>query len=146
MTDIVIRRFSPQDQSRWRELWRGYNDFYRRTVEDRVTDRLWERLLAGDGEPFGYAAELDGKLVGLAHYYFQPSTSDWEPRCYLQDLFADPNVRGKGVGRALIEALYEEADRHGAAQTYWMTETTNTTARLLYDRIGKPTAFMKYMR
>jgi GNAT superfamily N-acetyltransferase len=146
MTEIKIRRFVPQDRAHWETLWQGYNTFYKRSVEPRVTDRLWSRLLENSGEPFGFAAEIDGRAVGLAHYFFFSSTSEWNPRCYLQDLFADPAIRGKGIGRALIEAVYAEADKHEAAQTYWLTQDFNETARRLYDRIGHATPFIKYQR
>ena len=146
MSDVIIRRFVSTDHADWAALWQGYNDFYRRTVEARTTKRLWGLLLSGAGEPFAYAAELDGKVVGLAHYYFTPSTSDWTPRCFLQDLFASTEARGHGVGRALIEALYADADRHDAAQVFWLTEDSNATARQLYDRVARKTAFIKYQR
>jgi len=146
MTEITVRRFAPGDRARWETLWQGYNTFYKRSVEQRVTDRLWSRLAENSGEPFGFAAELGGEVVGLAHYFFVSSSSDWAPRCYLQDLFADPEIRGKGVGRALIEAVYSEADRHEAAQTYWLTQDFNETARKLYDKLAHATPFIKYQR
>ncbi len=146
MTEVTIRRFAPADRVRWETLWQGYNIFYKRSVEQRVTDRLWSRLTENSGEPFGFAAEMGGEVVGLAHYFFVSSTSDWNPRCYLQDLFADPEIRGKGVGRALIEAVYSEADRREAAQTYWLTQDFNETARKLYDRLAHATPFIKYQR
>ncbi|WEX09972.1 GNAT family N-acetyltransferase [Chelativorans sp. AA-79] len=146
MPEIMIRRFLPADRWRWAELWQGYNTFYEREVEERVTTRLWERLMAGAGEPHGFAAETDGKVVGLAHYFFVFSTSDWNPRCYMQDLFTDPAMRGRGVGHALIQAVYEEADRNEAAQTYWLTQEFNETARKLYDRVARATPFVKYQR
>jgi GNAT superfamily N-acetyltransferase len=146
MPAVVVRPFHSEDHPSWNALWQNYNAFYRRSVGDRVTERLWSRLIAGTGEPFGFAAEVDGKVVGLAHYFFVFSTSDWNPRCYMQDLFADSSVRGRGVGRALIEAVYREADRQNASQTYWLTQDSNTTARNLYDRIARATPFMKYQR
>jgi GNAT superfamily N-acetyltransferase len=146
MSEVVIRRILVADQPRWSELWKGFNAFYRRTVEDRVTERLWERLLKWEGEPFGFVAEVDRNLVGFAHYFFVSSTSDWDPRCYMQDLYADQEARGRGVGRALIEAVYVEADRHSASQTFWLTEDSNAAARQLYDRVGKATSFIKYRR
>jgi GNAT superfamily N-acetyltransferase len=146
MTEVTIRRFAPEDWARWEKLWQGYNTFYKRSVEPRVTDRLWSRLLEGSGEPFGFAAEVEGEVVGLAHYFFVSSTSEWNPRCYMQDLFADPEIRGKGVGRALIEAVYAEADKHEAAQTYWLTQDFNETARKLYDKLAHATPFIKYQR
>ncbi|MCT7377257.1 GNAT family N-acetyltransferase [Chelativorans salis] len=146
MPEAIIRRFSAIDRKRWNALWQDYNIFYERSVEDRVTERLWSRLLENSGEPYGFAAELDGVVVGFAHYFFVFSTSDWNPRCYLQDLYAEPAARGRGVGRALIEAVYAEADRKEAAQTYWLTQEFNHTARRLYDRVGKLTPFVKYQR
>lgn len=146
MANLVIRRMQSGDHSNWLALWEGYNTFYERSVTDTATNRTWNSLLAGDGEPFGYVAELDGKAVGFAHYFMTVSTSDDGPRCYLQDLFADLSVRGKGIGRALIQAVYEDADQHNASQTYWLTAEDNHTARKLYDAVANKTPFIKYAR
>jgi ribosomal protein S18 acetylase RimI-like enzyme len=146
MSNILIRRFAAADQLRWCELWAGYNSFYRRTVESRVTERLWLQLLTGKGEPFGFVAQIGQDLVGFTHYFFVPSTSDWGPRFYMQNLYADPEKRGRGVGRALIEALYAEADRYDAAQAYRLTAESNATARRLYDAVATATSFIKYRR
>lgn len=146
MPNFKIRRLTGTDSAEWRLLWHGYNEFYERNVEDRTTNRVWESLVHGTGEPFGYVAAQDRKPVGFTHYFFVRSTSDWGPRCYLQDLFADPSVRGSGVGRALIEAVYADADRNNAAQTYWLTATSNMPAQKLYDRVARMTPFVKYQR
>ena len=146
VANVVIRRMQSGDHSDWLALWEGYNTFYERSVTDTATNRTWNSLLAGDGEPFGYVAELDGKAVGFAHYFMTISTSDDGPRCYLQDLFADPSVRGKGIGRALIQAVYEDADQHNASQTYWLTAEDNHQARRLYDAVANKTPFIKYAR
>lgn len=102
--------------------------------------------MENNGEPFGFAAELDGKVVDFSHYFFVLSTSDWGPRCYLQDLFAQSDIRGKGIGKALIEAVYTDADKHDAAQTYWLTDEANATARKLYDHVATKSPFIKYQR
>ena len=146
VANVIIRRMQATDQQAWLDLWAGYNTFYKRSVTDPATNRTWISLLAGNGEPFGYVAELDGKVVGFAHYFMTISTSDDGPRCYLQDLFADPSVRGKGIGRALIQAVYEDADQHNASQTYWLTAEDNHTARKLYDAVATKTPFIKYAR
>ena len=146
VANVVIRRMQSGDHSDWLALWEGYNTFYERSVTETATNRTWNSLLAGDGEPFGYVAELGGKAVGFAHYFMTISTSDDGPRCYLQDLFADPSVRGKGIGRALIGAVYEDADQHNASQTYWLTAEDNHTARKLYDAVANKTPFIKYAR
>lgn len=146
MSETIIRRLNAEDGKRWAELWQSYNEFYERTVEERVTLRLWKQLLDENSDTYGFAAEYDGKLVGFTHLFFVYSTSNWNPRCYMQDLFADPIVRGKGVGRMLIEAVYTEADRRDASQTYWLTQDFNTTARRLYDKVARATPFIKYQR
>lgn len=146
MEAIGVRRFAEGDRADWELLWAGYNSFYERGVEQRVTDRLWSRLVANAGEPFGFAAVLEGRVVGLAHYFFVSSTSDWTSRCYLQDLFAAPELRGRGIGRKLIEAVYAEADGHEAAQVYWLTQDFNAPARRLYDQVARATPFIKYQR
>ena len=84
--------------------------------------------------------------MGLTHYIFHRHGWKIENVCYLQDLYAAPDVRGKGVGRALIEAVYAEADKAGAPSVYWLTQDFNATARQLYDRIGTVTPFIKYTR
>jgi GNAT superfamily N-acetyltransferase len=77
---------------------------------------------------------------------FHPHCWKVEPVCYLQDLYADREVRGRGVGRALIEAVYAAADAAGAPSVYWLTQEFNTEARRLYDRIGRVTPFIRYNR
>ena len=91
-------------------------------------------------------ATEDDRVYGIANLVFHRST--WSPDwyCYLEDLFVAPEARGKGVGRALIEAAYAEADRRGATRTYWATQAKNATARALYDRLGVLTEFVQYRR
>ncbi|MEP0508246.1 MAG: GNAT family N-acetyltransferase, partial [Aurantimonas coralicida] len=99
-----------------------------------------------DNEFRGLIAEAGGKPVGLVHFLFHRHCWRVEDVCYLQDLYADPEVRGTGVGRRLIEAVYAAADAAGSPTVYWMTQDFNTTARKLYDRIAAVTPFIKYQR
>lgn len=104
-------------------------------------------MLSDDPQDFhGLVAVKDGKLVGLAHYVFHRHGWKLENVCYLQDLYVNDAARGTGAGRALIEAVYVEADKAGSPDVYWMTQEFNETARRLYDRIGKVTPFIKYAR
>jgi GNAT superfamily N-acetyltransferase len=84
--------------------------------------------------------------VGLAHYLFHRSTTMLGPICYLQDLFTDAASRGKGVGRALIEAVYERARRAGSLRVYWQTHETNLVARKLYDEVAERSGFIVYRK
>lgn len=147
MTDITIRPLAKTDEAEWRRLWTDYLTFYKTSVPEEVYATTWNRLFDdGEYEPNGLIAEVDGKPVGLVHYMLHRTCWTVGNNCYLQDLYANPAVRGKGIGRALIEAVYEKADEAGAANVYWMTQDFNETARKLYDRIAKLTPFIKYQR
>lgn len=144
---LVIRPIGPDDAAEWRRLWRAYLAFYETELPDSVYDSTFSRIVSGRaGEFRGILALLDGRPVGLAHYLFHRTCWSVADTCYLQDLFADPEVRGRGIGRALIEAVYAAADAEGAASVYWLTQDFNTTARRLYDRIGVKTPFIEYNR
>lgn len=143
----VIRALTPADEADWRVLWRAYLEFYGTDVLEEVYATTFARLLSGaPGEFSGRLAVVDGKPVGLVHFLFHRHCWRQENVCYLQDLYAVPEVRGTGVGRALIEAVYREADASGAPRVYWLTQEDNHTARKLYDRIGARSAFIKYDR
>ena len=144
---LAIRPLAAPDEAAWRDLWRGYLDYYETVLPEAVYATTFARLLAGGpGEFRGRMALLDGRPVGLVHFLFHPSS--WAERevCYLQDLFTLPEVRGHGVARALIERVYAEADVNGTPAVYWFTQDFNATARRLYDRIGEATPFIRYNR
>lgn len=146
MNEHVIRPLCEQDAPAWRRLWQGYLDFYRTELPEAVTVLTWQRLLDPTGPLFGLGAEQDGELIGFVHGLLHPATWSKAPYCYLEDLFIAPGARGAGAGRALIEAVYREADSRGAPRVYWLTHETNTTARALYDRVGQRSGFIHYTR
>ena len=142
-----IRPLTHADESDWRRLWTGYLAYYETSVPEDVYASTFARLLGDDPQDFNcLVAEQDGTLVGLTHYLFHRHAWKVENTCYLQDLYADPEVRGTGIGRKLIEAVYAAADAEGAPSVYWLTQDFNTTARQLYDRVGKLTPFIRYNR
>lgn len=144
---ITIRPLAGKDEAAWRKLWTDYLAFYKSTVPDAVYDSTFARLLGDAPEDFNaFIAEQDGQLVGLVHYLFHRHCWRVENVCYLQDLYATPEVRGQGVGRKLIEAVYAAADAADASSVYWLTQDDNMTAQQLYDRIAKKTNFSKYQR
>ena len=139
---IVIRPITLSDKSRWLELFKEYVIFYKSKVSDEQFELTWQRIHS-DFNMYGLIAELDGQIVGLAHYIFRPSTWDVEDFCYLEDLFVDPKVRGAGVGRALINELEKIATTKGSKRLYWTTATDNEVARKLYDKVAI-TDFVQY--
>jgi GNAT superfamily N-acetyltransferase len=147
---LIIRIVAPEDYAQWERLWKGYNSFYRRTgataLPLEITRVTWERFF-DDSEPVhALVAEVDGRLLGLAHYIFHRSTIMIEPTCYLQDLFTSEEARGRGVGRALIESVYERARAAGSSRVYWQTHESNQTAMRLYDRIAERSGFVVYRK
>jgi GNAT superfamily N-acetyltransferase len=148
MSGVVIRPLHKDDEGEWRRLWTAYLAFYETVLPEEIYATTFARLTGegAAGEYRGLLATLDGKPVGLAHYLFHRSCWTIGNVCYLQDLFADPEVRGSGIGRALIEGVYAKAREAGSPEVYWMTQEFNATARQLYDRIADKTPFIIYQK
>lgn len=143
---LAIRALSPTDYSQWLPLWRGYQEFYGVSIADRDTDITWARF-TDPSEPLHAFGGFEGEaLLGIVHVVFHRST--WTPGdyCYLQDLFMAPAYRGRGVGRALIEHVYQFArDRH-ASRVYWLTHETNATAMALYEKLADRSGFIQFRK
>lgn len=147
MSGLEIRPLELSDEAEWRRLWTAYLCFYETSLPEDVFRKTFARLTGEDGASMaGLLAVSGGRVVGLAHFLFHRSTWSTLDVCYLQDLYADPEVRGTGIGRALIEAVYERAAAAGAPEVYWLTQEFNTTARRLYDRIAGKTPFIVYQK
>jgi GNAT superfamily N-acetyltransferase len=145
--EVAIRPLRAADEPEWRVLWTGYLDYYQTKLPEAVYATTFARLLGGDAHDFrGLVATAGGRLVGLTHYLFHRHCWKIENTCYLQDLYTDPAMRGRGVARALIEAVYAAADAQGAPSVYWLTQEFNYRGRMLYDRVGVKTPFIRYSR
>jgi GNAT superfamily N-acetyltransferase len=145
---VVVRTIRPSDFDAWKPLWDGYNAFYGRKDETalprEITDTTWRRFFDPEEPVFARVAESDGQLVGLVHYLFHRSTTRIELTCYLQDLFTAPAERGRGIGRALIQGVYEAAGAAGIQRVYWQTHQTNAAGRQLYDKVARHLGFIVY--
>jgi GNAT superfamily N-acetyltransferase len=144
----TVRPLAAKDKPAWLPLFKGYIEFYKSSVSDEVIETTWTRLLSGvEGFHIGLVVvDADDRPFGIAHVLFHRST--WSPTwyCYLEDLFVDPAARAKGAGRALIEAVYAEADKRGCTRTYWSTQEFNYRARGLYDQVATKSPFLQYRR
>lgn len=147
-TDLLIRPPAASDFAAWLPLWHGYNAFYGRegptALDPRITETTWQRFFDPAEPVFAFVAEQDGALVGLVHFLYHRSTTRIELTCYLQDLFTAPAVRGRGVGRRLIEAVYATARDAGIHRVYWQTHQTNEAGRRLYDSVARHHGFIVY--
>lgn len=142
----IVRNLRRADREQWEPLWDGYNLFYERPdLPKAITDSTWARFFEPSEFMFAAVAELDGRLVGLVHYLYHRTTTAIEEVCYLQDLFTVPAARGRGVGRALIEHVYEAASKAGLHRVYWQTHEANP-ARKLYDTMATLTPFRRYLK
>jgi GNAT superfamily N-acetyltransferase len=146
MSDIVIRPMRPDERAEWEPLWRGYLDFYRTSVPKGTYDTTWARL-HDPAEPMALlGAYAGGRVRGIVHYLYHRSCWTVGNYCYLQDLFVAEDSRKLGLGRALIEAVYNEARAAGASRVYWLTHETNVTARALYDQLADRPGFIQYRK
>lgn len=147
---VTVRPVTPGDFDAWKPLWDEYNAFYERVgptaLSEEVNETLWRRFFDASEPVHCIVAEREGKVVGICHYIFHRSTSRLAQVCYLQDLFTDANYRGHGVGRALIERVNEAAKAAGSTRVYWLTHTTNTPGRTLYDKVAKNLGFIQYVQ
>ena len=145
---LTIRPLRLEDKPQWLTLWAGYNAFYKRTaaITPPITDATFARFFDSYEPMHATVAEQNGALLGFVHYIYHRNTAMIAPVCYLQDLFTAEAARGKGVGRALIEAVYDAARQAGSPRVYWHTHETNATARLLYDRIAENSGFIQYRK
>ena len=143
---VIVRPLRAEDREQWQPLWDGYNLFYERpNLAAEITETSWKRFLDPNEPMFAAVAEMDGRIVGLVHYLYHRNTAMIDDACYLQDLFTAPDARGLGVGRALIEYVYEEAVKAGSRRVYWQTAEDNP-ARKLYDRVATLTQFRRYVK
>jgi GNAT superfamily N-acetyltransferase len=147
---LLIRAADKNDFSQWKVLWDGYNAFYGRkgptALPDTVTNMTWSRFFDGYEPMQALVAEQSGELLGLAHLLFHRTTISIESICYLQDLFTVEAARGKGVGRALIEEVYQYAKRAACSRVYWHTHETNATAMRLYNKVAEKPGFLVYRK
>jgi GNAT superfamily N-acetyltransferase len=145
---IEVRPVRRDDFEAWQKLWDGYNAFYGRSASTalplEVSQMTWSRFF-DSYEPMHALVAVDaGTLLGLAHFLYHRSTIQVAPTCYLQDLFTSHASRGRGIGRALILAVYEHAKIAGSLRVYWQTHETNAAAMNLYDKVAEKSGFLVY--
>ncbi len=143
---VIIRPIGEDERAEWNPLWDGYLAFYKTALTQDVSDLAWSRFHDPDETMFALGGYVDGRLTGFAHYLFHRST--WAPKryCYLEDLFVADSARGLGLGRALIETVYQKAEAAGASRVYWLTQSNNATARALYDKVADNLGFIQYRK
>lgn len=141
-----VRPLLPADFDVWLPLWRGYQEFYKVDLPAETTRTTWNRILDPREPVFGAVALAGGEPVGIVHWILHRSCWMIADTCYLQDLFVAKAKRGHGIGRRLIEHVYEAAREKGCPRVYWLTHETNTDAMVLYDRVAERSGFVQYRK
>jgi GNAT superfamily N-acetyltransferase len=143
---MVIRSIARSERADWEPLWQAYLRFYNAAQAPQDTEITWARLHDPAEPMFGLGAYVDGRMAGIVHYLFHRSFWTTRDYCYLQDLYVAEEARNRGLGRALIEAVYREAAAAGASRVHWLTQEGNATARALYDRLAQRSGFIQYRK
>lgn len=142
---------SQEDYASWLELWERYLSFYNTTLPESTTQQTWQHLIENDTLIYGFGAWLKDSakqdvLVGITHVVLHPNTWNTTYCCYLEDLFVSESVRGQGIGRILIEQVYDFATVNECNRVYWTTQEDNSTARALYDAVAVKTDMVQYRK
>ena len=145
---VQVRPVQQEDEASWRNLWQNYNEFYKRTIPEEITQTTFARFLDDKVRIYGAVAVdmTDNKVKGFVTWYPHSSTSSVKEVVYLHDLFVDPNSRNAGTGRKLIEHVYEHAKTIPAESVYWHTQYFNHRAQLLYVKVADRTDFIEYRK
>lgn len=139
-----ISPLSEADFTQWYALWQNYLTFYETALSEETSNATWEKLLDNAVPIYGFGAYYDDKLVGITHVVLHPNTWDTTDCCYLEDLYVDESARGHGIGRALIEHVYDFAKGKDCNRVYWVTQKGNEPARKLYDSLANLTDMVQY--
>ena len=140
----MIRDIQSKDKDQWEKLYKGYADFYKVEMNDKILQTVWNWLHDKSHEVNGFVYEVDGNIVGLAHYRRMPSPLRGQNIGFLDDLFVDPKHRGQRIGEKLINKIKEISNSKGWNLVRWITREDNISAKSLYDRVSEKTTWDVY--
>ena len=140
----MIREIQLKDKDQWKKLYRGYADFYKAEINDKILQTVWGWLNDNKHELQGIAYEVDNKIVALAHFRRMPRPLKGHDICFLDDLFVDPQHRGQKIGEKLINRIREISKSRGWSLVRWITRDDNLRAKSLYNRISEKTNWDVY--
>jgi GNAT superfamily N-acetyltransferase len=134
-TEVEVRPIRPEELEDVLPLIAGYQTFYGAQPDAERNRKFFSRFLDPSEEGLLLGAWIDGGMVGFATLYWFFSSTKATDSVLMNDLFVREDVRGAGVGRALIASALAEARNRGAAHLEWFTAPDNAVAQRLYNSV-----------
>ena len=140
----MIRKLEQKDKQNWVKLYNGYADFYKVSMNSKILDTLWTWIHDQNHVVSGICFELEGKIVGIAHFRTMPRPIKGVYIGFLDDLFVEPEFRGKRIAQKMISHLKSLSKANNWNGIRWITHSSNKTAKNLYHKIANNTGFELY--
>lgn len=134
-----------ENELEWRTLWQSYLDFYQVNLDEHISQNTWQKVSHSENIK-GFGAFVENKLVGFVHIVVHPNTWNITDCCYLEDLFVLPQYRQLGIGKGLIEYVYQYAQKKGYNRVYWVTDKNNHQAQRLYNKLASDSGMIQYRK
>ena len=140
----MIRDIQLKDRDQWEKLYRGYADFYKVQMNNQILETVWSWLHDKSHEVSGIVYEVDEVIVALAHYRRMPRPLKGNDIGFLDDLYVNPEYRGKKIGEKILNELKQISKSKGWNLVRWITHDDNLRAKSLYDRVSEKTNWDVY--
>ena len=142
---LHIRSIDQSEKLEWSKLFQSYADFYQVDLPPQAEKQAWSWIHESDEDFWcDVAITEEGDFAGFVQYQLMHRSLSGEKVCYLSDLFVDPEVRGSGFGRALIDHVFSVAQKRQWSNVRWLTQEGNQRARKLYDHYSSRSEFVLY--
>ncbi len=144
MEKIIIRNPNHYEYEEWSKIYQQYLTFYQTSLTNEELKKVWSWMFEPLPELHCYFAEMDKKIVGLAHFrkFIRPIRACVS--VFLDDLFVLPENRGQKIGYQLIEAVKLYSKNNDLPLVRWVTAPDNKQAMKLYDSVANQTAWVIY--
>ena len=140
----MIRPIKTEDRADWEKLYKSYAEFYEVEMNDNILQKVWGWLHDKNHEVEGLVYQVNESIVALAHFRRMPRPLFGKDIGFLDDLFVDPDHRGKRIGEKIITELQKISKSRGWDLIRWTTRNNNIRAKSLYDRVAEKTSWDMY--
>ena len=140
----MIRKLEQKDKENWAKLYIDYAEFYKVPMNTKILDTVWKWIHDEAHIVNGICFELEGIIVGIAHYRTMPRPIKGQYIGFLDDLFVEQEMRGQKIAQKLINYLKSLSKVNNWDGIRWITHSSNENAKKLYDKIANNTGFELY--